>query len=60
MTEAKSADITCDQGGGQAFCTFSNTSVEAIPTLSHWGIIAMVTALGIAGFMVLRRKQVNA
>lgn len=60
LTEAKSADITCDEGGGQAFCTFSNTAAEAIPTLSHWAVIALVIVLGIAGFMVLRRKRVNA
>ena len=59
-TEAKAADITCDEGGGQAFCTFSNTAAEAIPTLSQWSIVALVAVLGIAGFVVLRRRQINA
>jgi len=31
-----------------------------IPTLSEWGLIAMVGILGIAGFMVLRRRKVIA
>jgi IPTL-CTERM motif len=30
----------------------------AIPTLTEWGLIAMAGILGIAGFMVLRRKRV--
>jgi len=31
-----------------------------IPTLSQWGLIAMAGILGIVGFMVLRRRKVNA
>lgn len=59
-TEGMAADILCDEGGGQAFCTFTNSAKEAIPTLSQWSIIALIVVLGIVGFMVLRRKKVNA
>ncbi len=31
-----------------------------IPTLSEWGVIAMAGILGIAGFMVIRRRKVAA
>ncbi len=30
-----------------------------IPTLSEWGLVAMVGILGIVGFMVMRRKMVT-
>jgi exosortase sorting signal-containing protein len=30
-----------------------------IPTLSEWGLIAMAAILGIAGFMVMRRRKVT-
>ena len=33
---------------------------EPIPTLSQWGLIAMVAILGLVGFMVIRRRQVTA
>jgi len=32
----------------------------SIPTLSEWGLIAMAGILGIVGFMVIRRRKVNA
>jgi len=31
-----------------------------IPTLSEWGLIAMAGILGIAGFMVIRRRKAVA
>ena len=31
-----------------------------VPTISEWGMIAMAMALGVFGFMVLRRRKVNA
>jgi hypothetical protein len=34
--------------------------VSPIPTLSEWGLIAMVAVLGIVGFMVIRRRKVTA
>ncbi len=30
-----------------------------IPTLTQWGLIAMVVVLGIVGFMVIRRRKVT-
>ena len=33
---------------------------EPIPTLSEWGLIAMASILGIAGFMVIRRRKATA
>jgi len=35
-------------------------STTAIPTLSEWGLVAMAGILGIVGFMVIRRRKVNA
>jgi len=38
-------------------------SVSAIPTLSEWGMITIAVVLGIVGiigFMVIRRRKVNA
>lgn len=35
-------------------------SQQEIPTLSEWGLIAMAGILGIAGFMVIRRKKAIA
>ena len=41
--------------------TFSaSSSLSPIPTLSEWGVIAMAGILGIAGFMVIRRRKVTA
>ena len=31
--------------------------IRPIPTLSEWGLIAMAGALGIVGFMVMRRRK---
>ncbi len=51
---------TCD-GGGDVTCAFTNVSaVSEFPTLSEWGMIAMAGILGIAGFMVIRRKRAVA
>ncbi len=32
---------------------------STVPTLSEWGLLAMAGALGIVGFMVMRRKKVT-
>ena len=32
----------------------------AVPTLSEWGLIAMTAILGLAGFMVIRRRKASA
>ena len=34
--------------------------VKPIPTLSEWGLIAMALALGIIGFVVMRKRAVKA
>jgi hypothetical protein len=31
-----------------------------IPTLSEWGLISLAAVLGIAGFMIIRRKKATA
>jgi len=31
-----------------------------VPTLSEWGLVAMAAILGIAGYIVVRRRRVNA
>lgn len=35
-------------------------TTSTVPTLSEWGLIAMAGILGLAGFMVIRRKRVTA
>jgi Tol biopolymer transport system component len=34
--------------------------LKNVPTLSEWGLIAMASILGVAGFMVLRRRKLFA
>ena len=34
--------------------------ITAVPTLSEWGLIAMVAVLGIVGYLVIRRRKVSA
>jgi hypothetical protein len=34
--------------------------LSQVPTLSEWGLIAMAGILGLAGFMVLRRRQATS
>jgi len=41
-------------------CDVPPTVVTPIPTLSEWGLIAMVGILGIIGYMVIRRKKATA
>jgi len=41
-----------------AQCIFPSS--EGIPTLSEWGLIAMAVVLGIIGYLVIRRRKVNA
>ncbi|MCH8014431.1 MAG: IPTL-CTERM sorting domain-containing protein [Candidatus Dadabacteria bacterium] len=36
------------------------THTANIPTLSEWGLIAMVALLGVVGFIAYRRRQVTA
>lgn len=56
-----SVDVTCDSTG-DINCTFVNSRIRIIntPTLSEWGLISMAAVLGIAGFMVMRRRRLTA
>ena len=47
----------CDRETGQ--CT-QIISERNIPTLSEWGLIAMAGVLGIAGFIIIRRRKAAA
>lgn len=38
----------------------SEAAINAIPTLTEWGLIAMAGILGIAGFMVIRKRRLTA
>ena len=49
---------SCTAEGLEGLCLGS--VVENVPTLSEWGLIAMAGILGIAGFMVIRRRKVSA
>ena len=50
-------NATCDQETG--VCTQIPT-VSNIPTLSEWGLMAMAGVLGIAGFIIIRRRKAMA
>lgn len=53
--------IECLDGGGEAECVWTNARLTRnIPTLSEWGMIAMAGILGIAGFIVIRKRKVTA
>ncbi len=56
-----SVDVTCNSTG-DIDCTFINSRIPTtnIPTLSEWGLISMAAILGIAGFMIMRRRKVAA
>lgn len=41
-------------------CNIGQVNISPIPTLSELGLIAMAGILGIAGYMVIRRRKVNA
>jgi len=47
----------CDQETG--VCTQIPT-VSNIPTLSEWGLMAMAGVLGIAGFIIIRKRKAVA
>jgi hypothetical protein len=42
-----------------AFAGVPMIETTPVPTLSEWGLIAMVCALGIIGVIVLRRRLTN-
>ena len=47
----------CNQETGT--CALLDTSSN-IPTLSEWGLIAMAGVLGIAGYVIIRRRKATA
>jgi len=47
---------SCDEASN--LC--SSFVINEVPTLSEWGLIATAGILGIAGFMVIRRKRITA
>jgi len=54
-------DMECNADTG--LCpgfSLGDSDVRNVPTLSQWGLIAMVAVLGIIGFMVIRRRQAAA
>jgi subtilisin-like proprotein convertase family protein len=49
-----------DQGDLNCWCLEITRDAQNIPTLSEWSLMAMAGILGIAGFMVMRRRKVTA
>lgn len=47
---------TCNEKTG--LCT-TISAINPVPTLSEWGLIAMAAVLGIAGYLIVRRKRVS-
>ncbi len=65
VTEVENGfNFACGPNGGNGeptVCTWTNfrSPVNAIPTLSEWGMIAMAGSLGIFGFLyAMRRKRI--
>jgi hypothetical protein len=50
-------NATCNEQTG--LCT-QISAISPVPTLSEWGLVAMAAILGIAGYIVVRRRRVNA
>lgn len=48
----------CNETDG--VCVAQSASVNPVPTLSEWGLIAMAGVLGIVGYLVVRRRRVSA
>lgn len=65
LTEPFTIDISGDTVEYRA-CTIAlrmgtpPLNISAVPTLSEWGLIAMASLIGIAGFMVIRRRKVTS
>jgi hypothetical protein len=49
---------TCDHESG--VCIGMEPVSRIVPTLSEWGLMAMAGILGLVGFMVIRRRKLNA
>lgn len=54
------SDFVDSSGYGQTYTCVGFRDVSSVPTLSEWGLIAMAGILGIAGFMVMRRRRLTA
>ncbi len=52
-------DGTCSVEGPGGICSVVIPGPAPIPTLSEWGLIAMAGVLGIAGFMIIRKRKVT-
>lgn len=50
-------NAVCDQGTGSCVLI---SRINPIPTMSEWGLIAMAGILGIAGFIIVRKRKVAA
>jgi len=48
----------CDDSIG--LCIPTGSTADNIPTLSEWGLLAMAGIIGIAGFIVMRRRKAAA
>jgi hypothetical protein len=63
IEDGNGVTIACDDSATNdtGSCTFTNTLIPSqVPTLSEWGLIAMVGLLGIIGFIVIRKRQLVA
>ena len=63
LEDGNGVTIECDDSAttDMGSCTFTNTLIPSqVPTLSEWGLIAMVSLLGIIGFIVIRKRQLVA
>jgi len=49
---------SCNEQTG--LCTGFMPAPDPVPTLTEWGLIAMAGVLGLAGFMVIRRRKAAA
>ncbi|MEM7008145.1 MAG: IPTL-CTERM sorting domain-containing protein [Thermodesulfobacteriota bacterium] len=54
------ASCTSDGTIPEGQCTFFNSRVSPVPTISQWGLIALVVLIGLAGLFVYRRKLQSA
>ncbi len=52
-------DGTCSVEGPGGICSDVIPGPAPIPTLSEWGLIAMAGVLGMAGFMIIRKRKVT-
>ncbi len=52
-------DGTCSVEGPGGICSEVIPGPAPIPTLSEWGLIAMAGVLGMAGFLIIRKRKVT-